>query len=184
MATTVARLTLAEVSDGGGPPGRWEIIEGELIEVPPAGGRHGRIGSSVHGILWQYNRREKAGIVYGPDTGFILRTEPLLLRVPDVAFVSSERLPADFDAGGYLQVAPDLVAEVVSPSDRSLDVLAKVVMWLEHGTRLVWVIDPAQATVAVYPAAAAPTILTSADTLTGGDVLPDLDFAVAEIFAR
>ena len=183
MATTVARWTLADLSDGGGPPGRWEIIEGELIEMPPAGGRHGRIGMRLVRLIGPA-ADEQQGVLYGPDTGFILRAEPLLLRVPDVAFVSSERLPADFDAGGYLRVAPDLVAEVVSPSDRSLDVLAKVVMWLEHGTRLVWVVDPAQATVAVYPAAAAPTILTSADTLTGGDVLPDLDFAVAEIFAR
>ena len=183
MAIIAQNWTLSDLETTGGPPGQWEIIEGALIAMSPAGGKHGRIGGTIFARLWHANHATGHGVVYGPDTGVVLRADPLLLRVPDVAFVSKPRLPANFDDGGYLHVAPDLVVEVVSPSDRSLDVLTKVAMWLEFGTRVVWVVEPAGETVTVYAADAAPMTLTRDDILTAATVLPHFSIPVADIFA-
>ncbi|MDQ3693598.1 MAG: Uma2 family endonuclease [Chloroflexota bacterium] len=183
MVTTTRRITLAELERDGGPEGLWEVINGELIEMSPAGGKHGRIWNAINAHLWQFVVPNGLGLVYGADTGFILAEDPLQLRLPDVGYVSYERLPADFDDGGYPRVAPDLAVEVLSPSDRSVPVLAKVMTWLEAGTALVWLVDPEAETVTVFGSAASPRVVTIDQTLDGGDVLPGLMLPVRDIFA-
>ena len=72
----------------------------------------------------------------------MLFPEDPILRVPDAAFVRADRL-TELDEDGFLHLAPDLVVEVISPSDRMEVVLAKVDLWLDAGVRLVWLVDPA-----------------------------------------
>ena len=183
MVTTTQRLTLDELERSGGPEGRWELIDGEVVEMPPAGAEHSRLGMRIGRFVGNFADEHQLGIVFGADGGFILREEPLLLRVPDVAFVRTERLPANFDDGGYLRVAPDLVVEILSPFDRSVEVLAKVVMWLEAGVALLWLVDPVAETVTVYRPGDPPRLLTREQTLDGADVLPGFTLAVSAIFA-
>ena len=85
---------------------------------------------------------------------------------------------------GFFPGAPDLAVEVLSPSDRAGDVLAKVQDWLNAGTAAVWVVDPKTQTVTIYGADRKAAILTSTDTLSGGDLLPGFSVPVAELFAR
>ena len=113
----------------------------------------------------------------------MLSEQPLTLRVPDVAVVRTSRLPEGYDDGGFLRLAPDLVVEIISPSDRMVEVLAKVVMWLEAGTALVWLVNPAARTVTVFSPEGSPQVLTVQDTLDGGDLLPGFSLLVREIFA-
>jgi Uma2 family endonuclease len=183
MVTTTRRLTLEELERTGGPEGRWELIDGEVVEMPPAGGKHSFVGVRMSWFIADFVYEHQLGFVFGADGGFILREEPLLLRVPDVAFVRTERLPANFDNGGFLRVAPDLVVEILSPSDRITEVLAKIVMWLEAGVALLWLVDPAAETVTVYRPGELPQTLTREQTLDGGDVLPGFTLAVSAIFA-
>ncbi len=183
MVTTTRRLTLEELERTGGPEGLWEVIDGEVVEMPSAGGRHSQLGMRIGWFVTSFVNQHHLGIVYGADGGFILRGEPLLLRVPDVAFVRTERLPANYDDGGFLRVAPDLVVEVISPSDRMVEVLAKVVMWLEAGVALLWLVDPVAMTVTVYRPDDPPRTLTRDETLDGGDLLPGFTLAVSAIFA-
>jgi Uma2 family endonuclease len=72
---------------------------------------------------------------------------------------------------------------VLSPSDRMVDALSKVAMYLQAGVRLVWLIDPDSTTITVFRPDAAPRTMGSGDTLDGGDVLPGFGVPVAEIFA-
>jgi Uma2 family endonuclease len=87
------------------------------------------------------------------------------------------------DANDYWPIAPDLAVEVVSPSDRAAEVLAKVAEYLEAGTRLVWVVYPQTQKIVVYRPSADVQMLSVSDTLEGGDVVPGFACPVAEVFA-
>jgi Uma2 family endonuclease len=84
----------------------------------------------------------------------------------------------------FARLFPDLVAEVVSPSDTFSSVAEKVEDWLKAGVRLVWVIDPATQTVRVYRTGQPTQVLREQDTLSGEDVLPGFACKVSELFAR
>lgn len=85
---------------------------------------------------------------------------------------------------GYLDVAPELVAEVLSPWDNPADLRRKLAEYFEAGVLVVWVLDPATRTVRVHNAVVGAVVLRESDTLTGGDVLPGFAAPVAELFAE
>ena len=100
--------------------------------------------------------------------------------VPDVTYIARERLPSQ----RHLHAAPDLAIEILSPDQHMAHFLDKIQFYLLYGVRLVWVIDPATATVTVQVPGEEARILSSGDTLDGGDVLPGFSVAVDEIFAQ
>jgi Uma2 family endonuclease len=102
------------------------------------------------------------------------------VRAPDVAFVSSHRL-ALIPTEGYAEVAPDLVVEILSQSDRPGAVLEKIGQWLTAGTRLIWVVDPARRNARVYRADGTVSVLGADEDLDGEDVLPGFRCPVHEI---
>lgn len=103
--------------------------------------------------------------------------------MPAVGFVQTSRLPEGFDDGGFLRVAPDLVVEIISTSDRMVEVLAKVVMWFEAGTSLVWLVNTVAQTVTVFTPDGDPQVLTVEDTLDGGELLPGFSLPLRDFFA-
>lgn len=78
-------------------------------------------------------------------------------------------------------MAPDLVAEILSPGDRPAEVLAKVADWLAAGTRLVWVIDPERREARAYRSDGSLEVVGEGDELRSGDVLPGLGCSLREI---
>ena len=182
MATT--RLTtVEELERDGTPEGRYELIDGELIEMSPAGGDASFVGNTISFFLTGHVRSRGLGRVYNAEGGFVLFPSRALVRAADVAFVRADRLPSKEEHRRLLRLAPDLVVEVISPSDRMDDVLAKVETWLAAGVRLLWLVDPDRRTVAVYEPGREPRALGEGDELDGGEVLPDFRVAVAELFA-
>ena len=117
------------------------------------------------------------------DLGVRLERDPDTVREPDIAFISAERLSLDADVPGYLELVPDLVVEVASPSDSRREINEKASMWLEYGVQLVWVPFPDTRTVDVYCADSATVTLNEDDTLDGSDVLPGFTCRVSEIFS-
>lgn len=132
---------------------RYELVEGELHMMSPAGGRHGRIALKLARRLGDHVEQHGLGETFAAETGFLLQRDPDTVRAPDVAFVSRERLGNRANDPGYLPLAPDLVAEVVSPSDRSGDVETKVLDWLAAGVQAVLVVDPQTQSVRHYRSA-------------------------------
>lgn len=163
---------------------RYELIGGKLICMSPAGGRHGRIIFELVLLLGNYVRDQNLGQVYIGDTGFILARDPDTVLVPDVAFVRAANVPEGDEEIGFLDLVPDLVIEVVSPSDRAKDTMAKLSTFLATGVRLVWQVDPATRIMVVYTPEEPQTILVESDQLDGGDVVPGFTMQVAEIFGR
>ena len=161
---------------------RYELVKGELITMPPAGYEHGVIGFDFGAEIRQFVKANDLGRVSNSDTGFIISTDPDTVRAPDVSFVRKERIPPDGLPKGYFPGAPDLVIEVISPSDSYTEVVEKVAQLIEAGTRLVVLIDPRTRTVELHHRSGEIDRLTEADTLTLGDVLPGFECPVAELF--
>jgi Uma2 family endonuclease len=163
---------------------RVELLRGECLEMPPAGFEHSHIGGWILFHINRYLLEHPIGAAAGEGAGFIIQRDPDTLLSPDVAFVSNERLPPPEERTGYLHAVPDLVVEVVSPSDRYSNITDKVLLYLEHGARLVWVIHPSQRAATVYNAASPDTahILRGDDMLDGGDVLPGFQIPLSALF--
>ena len=161
---------------------RGELIRGVLCKTMPAGRIHGKVAAIVISILMSFVRPRRLGQVIGTDAGILLQRDPYTVREPDVAFISTEKLPLDSDVPGYYDGVPDLVVEIVSPSDRPEHVYDKACMWILFGVRLVWVLDPDKRTVDVRKPGPSVTRLTENDTLDGADVLPGFSCTVSELF--
>jgi Uma2 family endonuclease len=182
--STKARVTAEDLWRLGEGDVRRELVNGEIIEMTPAGGIHGRVTGNIYRRLAEYVEQHGGGEVLVGDVGFVLnlRVDPERVRAPDVAFVSSSRLPEGLLPEGFLMGGPDLAVEVLSPTDKPGHVQQKVQDYLEGGTRLVWVIAPQAKTVTVYRADGTAHLLREQEELDGHDVLPGLTVPLAEVF--
>ncbi len=161
---------------------RGELIRGVLCETVSAGTEHGQVTITLGSALHVHVRRRRLGRVIGSDSGVWLARDPDTVREPDIAYISAERLPLDVRIIGYLEVVPELVVEIISPSDTQREVNDKTRMWLSHGVSIVWEIYPADRAVMVHRSDGSSIILNEDDILDGGDVLPDFSCPVREIF--
>ena len=175
-------MTAEELLSTNVPNRRTELVRGRLIVHEPPGGRHGYVAANLAFRLNQHIDLTGAGAVFVGDVGFTLRRDPDTVRGPDIAFVSKDRVP-DPIPSSFLEFAPDLVVEILSPSDRPGEVLAKVGDWLDAGARLVWVIDPERRLARVYKADGTEHMLDATAQLLGDDVLPGFRCALASILA-
>jgi Uma2 family endonuclease len=178
---TVTKLTVDDLDQMDLGDGRYELIDGELVEMTPAGLDHGEIGFTVGARIWNHVRDTQLGTVYNADTGFTLA--PHEVRCPDVAFVSRARLAGVPDTTKIARFVPDLVVEVVSPTDRPEAVAKKVAEWLAAGVALLWLFRPKTRSVTVYRPGQPPETLGPDRVLSGGEVLPGFRVRVADFFA-
>ena len=184
MATTQTLLTADDLLRMSADGKRCELIKGELIEMAPSGARHGNSSAAIAMVLGIHNKAHRLGKVFGAETGFRISHDPDTVRAPDAAFVSQSRLPPGSLPPGFLDLAPDLAVEVVSPSDTASHVHQKVEDWLEAGVRLVWVVYPNSGSVMVYRARDDVRMLSANDQLDGGQVLPGFTCPVRDLFEQ
>jgi Uma2 family endonuclease len=182
VATGVTANDLAALSADGY---RYDLVEGNLIRVSPAGFGHGRLAAEVVFRLGAFvAEHAQVWVVVGPETGFRLARDPDTVLGPDAAVVRRDRLPPAEHQTGYLELAPDLAVEIVSPTDRWTTLSDKVEAYLSAGVRLGWVFEPNRRAVRVYtPQGERRLRADRGDALDGGDVLPGLQLALADLFA-
>ncbi|HET7229611.1 MAG TPA: Uma2 family endonuclease [Longimicrobium sp.] len=161
---------------------RRELVRGEVCEMTPAGSRHGRIGMRIAARLSGFVEAHGLGEVYGPDTGFMLASDPDTVRVPDVSFVTRERATRVGDVEEFWPGAPDLAIEVISPTDRFSEVDEKIEEYFAAGCRMVVIVNPRRRIATVYRSPDDVLLLREDDVLDGGDVVPGWTLPLAEVF--
>lgn len=183
MATTRPRLLTAEDLERMAdlPDGRYDLLDGELIQMPPPGEEHGDCIRNVFVALFEAVRAIGLGRVYS-DTGFVVGRDPDQVVSPDVAFVRTDRLDPGRNRQGYFRVAPDFAVEIVSPSDYPALVARKIAKYLAAGVPLLWVVYPATRRVRVLGAGRAEQEFGEGDILDAGDAVPGFSMPVADIF--
>ena len=163
-----------------------ELRRGVLRLVTPAITTHGAVSARLLGALAQHVYSHDLGALFTAEAGFILERDPDTLLCPDVAFVSRERLPAGGLEPRFLELAPDLAVEVLTPSSRAGEVRTKVADYLRLGVRAVWVVYPTRRIVRIHSRAGRRTsavLLAEDDMLDGGEVVPGFRCRIAELFA-
>ncbi len=181
MSTQTKPLTAEDLLLISEPGKRFELDNGELIEMTPPNPLHALIVGQAYWLLRNYTQRAKAGLVFS-ESGFVVRRDPDTVRAPDVAFVAKDRLALSSVREKYLEIAPDLVVEVVSPGDRAAEVQTKVREWFDAGVKLLWLVFPRTRSVAVYHSPKDMHEFWEDDMLDGGTVLPGFSCYVREMF--
>ncbi len=183
MATATTTLVtaeeLAEIPDDGY---QYELIEGVMRRMAPASFRPSNLATRVAARLVAYAEAHGLGEVTGADGDYILARDPDTVLAPDVAFVRAERVPALAEQDQFAALAPDLVIEVVSPSDRTKDVNEKVARYLAAGVPLIWVFHPRSLTVTVHRPDRPVLTMREGEVLDGEDIVPGFRLPIAQIF--
>ncbi len=161
---------------------RGELVRGELRETAASGREHGEIVVNLAAELRFFIKPRRLGVLFGSDSGIWLERDPDTVREPDIGFVSREKAPYGVRVTGYSEEVPDLVVEVVSPSDSEREANDRALMWKGFEVRIVWMLFPDTRTVDVYGEDGSVATLGERDTLDGGDVLPGFSCPVREIF--
>ena len=161
---------------------RYELIDGRLKEKP-MGAESDEINYALGTLIVTFVRKNRLGHVYGSQTGYrCFPNKPKLVRKPDTSFVATGRLPNDKTPKGDIDIAPDLVVEVVSPNDTYEEIAVRVADYKSANVKLIWVISPETRTVLIRRANGTCEEVGEAGTLSGEDVLPGFTCTVAELF--
>lgn len=160
---------------------RLELSRGRVVREPAPGPRHGWIALRLGRRLADFAEDEGLGLVF-VDTAFVLSAAEEIVRAPDVAFVSSGRVPPQGVTDRFWELAPDVAVEVVSPSNTVSAMQRKALEYLDAGARLVWIVDPAERTVTVHRGRDDIRILAGGDALEGGATLPGFRLALTDLF--
>ncbi len=119
---------------------KYELIDGELIEMPPSNALHAWLASELAAHLRDFAVSGNLGYAF-VEFGAYSTTDKHTLRAPDVAYFSAERLSPPFPQT-FVGLMPDLVVEIMSPSNTIAELREKAAWYLQHGTRLVWLVLP------------------------------------------
>lgn len=158
-----------------------ELVEGTLVEKA-VGLEESMIAVLISAEILNFARRRRLGRISGGDGPY--RLFGGLVRVPDVAFISYDRLPGrKVPKAPIPDLVPDLAVEILSRSNTAAEIRRKLGEYFAAGVRLVWIVDPKKKTVRVHTPANPSVLLGEGETLDGGDVLPGFQLPLVRIFA-
>ena len=178
MSTTTHLMTAEELMNLPDDANRYELIKGELLTMPPPGFPHGTVIINLAVVLGAYVKSKKLGVLTA-ESGFKLESDPDTVLAPDISFTARDRV--GIRSEGYRPTPPDLAIEVLSPSDRKMQVERKTALWLELGAKAVWNVNPRKRTIEVVRADGYRKLFDETDELVD-DTVPGFRIAVAEIF--
>lgn len=165
-----------------GDIGRCELVRGQIVLAGPTSDEHAGIVGDFYHELRSFVLPRRLGKVRVGETGVYTQRSPDTVRGADVLFISEERYSRRRKKHGFLDVAPELVVEVLSASESKASVDEKLGEYFAIGVRLVWVADPEHKTVRAYRSLEDVRTLGEKDMLRGGDVLPGFSVPVSRLF--
>lgn len=177
--TTTERMTLKEFLALPETEPASEFACGEVFQKPMPTQKHSLMQTFLAMLITQFVLPTGLGraltewrCIFGPPGEE--RT-----FVPDITYVARERLTEE----DYLLGPPDIAIEILSPGQHAGRFADKILFYIAHGVKLVWVLDPIERTVRVHAPGAETRLLTADDTLDGGAVLPGFTIKLADLFA-
>ena len=178
------RVTPDEFLRHAAAAGASELVRGEIRMMTPAGGAQGVIAGVLFVALSRFVDERQIGLCLPDNTGFLLPHLEDTVRSPDVAFIRADRLPPAGVGRGWMNVAPDLVVEVLSPDETPAMLEEKLSDYRVAGTRLMWVVDPVRRGVSIRRVGEVDRWVSEHEELRGEDMLDGFSMPVALLFAR
>ncbi|HEX2905513.1 MAG TPA: Uma2 family endonuclease [Phototrophicaceae bacterium] len=183
----VSPLTVDDLLRLDGQDKRFEVVNGEIIEMPPASILHVLVMSTVFETLKAFVVAHRLGFVFPDNLLYVLHVDPESgvreTRSPDISFVRKGRITKATDLTRPFFGAPDLAVEVVSPGESADDLLGKIRDYLAYGSEQVWVLYPAQRELHQYIHGEKNTHLyTEDDVLTADTLFPGLSLRIGNLF--
>src|SRR5262245_5660926 len=167
-------------------PARYEVVNGEVVEVPPMSGFAAEVANRIRDELVSYGRTSRLGRSRNDMLFHVpLASDPGRNRKPDIAFITYERWPEDRPMpyrGNPVDVVPDLMVEVASPTDDAEDLVAKAHEYLAAGARLVWLVYPRSRVIYAYQSPTAVRVFSETHELIADPVLPGFRVPLAQLF--
>ena len=159
-----------------------ELVRGRVIKMNVPAPRHGEICIRIALLIGPHLETQGLGRLVGNDGGIIIRRNPDTVRGGDIAYYSYARVPRGPMPAGYLDVVPELVFEVRSPTDRWARMLAKAGEYLDAGVSVVCILDQMSERVLVCRAEDLPITLHGEEELHLPDILGEFRVAVRRFF--
>lgn len=156
---------------------KWELLDGELVEVPSATPKHNRILMRLSRLLDEFAEARKLGAVL-PETDLAVRSDTRLR--PDFGFFSAETWrTVDLERVPVVET-PDIAVEIISPSETGTTIHRKVDAYLKWGVQEVWLIYPELRTVFVHSPGAVQQLSEGAFLMS--DLIPGWRIQIADLF--
>ncbi len=180
---TTRRTTAAKLFEMGNDA-RFELILEELISVSPASYKANLVSDFINWKLYGFVREHGLGAVSVAEAGFLVEVDPGTVVAPDIAFVARDRMPNRIPERWFLAVVPDLVAEVISPTDECREIERKEAGYRRVAVPMIWWIDPAKELAWIHRLGRPIEHLDRTGVLDGGSVVPGFALALADAFAE
>jgi Uma2 family endonuclease len=158
-----------------------ELVNGRVVPMAPAGHIHGAAESRLDVKLALYAEETGSGRVMVGEVGIYTGRDPDTVRGADIVFISHERY-ARRGPSAFLDIAPELVLEILSPEDRPGQVKQKIQEYLAIGVDRVWFVDPRRRSVVVYRSSGQVETLAVGDVLRDEEILPGFSLPLSELF--
>lgn len=163
-------------------PGRYDLIDGDLYQMAPAGDGHGETTIMITIPVGVHVLANDLGRVFAAETGFVIGEDPDIVVAPDLAFVRKGRLAPDRDRRRFARIVPDFAVEVAPSNDNPKLIQLKIDKYLIANIPMLVVDYPERRMILVFRNGFEPVELGIGGVLEGGDVLPGFRLPVADIF--
>lgn len=178
------RITTAAELFAMGDAAPFELFQGELIEVSPSAIRSNYVLGYIHTELSVFVRAKRLGYLSIAEGGYLVESNPDTVIAPDIAFVSRDRIIHPVPERGYLQMIPDLIVEVISPTDERRDIERKRAHYDRIQVPIVWWIDPRRETATIQVPGQPARNVDRTGTLFGEPILQGFTLDLSDVFAE
>ena len=159
-----------------------ELVDGRIVLMSPTNPEHGRIEANIAAAIGSFVRTQNLGIVMTGEVGIFTRWKPDRVRGADVVFISHAQYARRSSERGFLDVAPELVVEILSPENATVDMRTKVQEYLAIGVRLVLVVDPSARTIVAERTGGRVDRCGDGNHVSCDDAVPGLTLSVSAAF--
>ena len=181
QSSAVERLITGDELFEMGDIGPCDLVDGRIVPMTRTGAEHGAIESQLTTDLAIFVRQRGGGWVLCGEVGVYTKRNPDTVRGADIVVVSKARLPHR-PGKRFLEVAPELVVEIMSPDDRWEDVRQKISEYFSIGVERVWIVEPGNRTVVVFTSSTESRQLGVNDDLEGEGPLHGFSIRVGQLF--